>query len=456
MIRVLMRVACATVVSLMPISSARSELQPLRVSDDRRHFVTADGRPFFYLADTAWTMIPRLSLEEVDEYLADRKAKGFNVIQVVLVPWGVRAGGTRSGVKPYLDDDLARPNPAYFDHVEAVLDRIEAAGFYPAVVPFWLAGLPAPGPGETDRYRAYARYLGERFGRRQMVWLLGADRAADPFVEVIRAFAHELERSSGRDDLLITHHPQGGQSSSRWFHDEPWLDFNMAQSGHNLDLPHYQLIDRDYARQPTKPVLDGEPAYEHLANNLVQVGPGVRLVTAYDVRRQAYQNVFAGAAGLAYGACEVYEFYREGDGKARWTVGMPWRDAMQLPGATQVTFVAELVRSMPPPRGVPDQKLIASDNPGEPGRHLKAMRAADGRWALVYAPRGEPFALDTTRLTLAKPAVYWFNPRDGTRQGPLPVPTQRIARFRPPTTGDEQDWVLILREAGAEPGPPNR
>ena len=42
-----------------------------------------DGRPFFYLADTAWELFHRLTREEIDLYLTERARQGFNVIQAV-------------------------------------------------------------------------------------------------------------------------------------------------------------------------------------------------------------------------------------------------------------------------------------------------------------------------------------------------------------------------------------
>ena len=38
----------------------------LKVSDNRRFLVTADGKPFFYLGDTAWELFHRLNREEAD------------------------------------------------------------------------------------------------------------------------------------------------------------------------------------------------------------------------------------------------------------------------------------------------------------------------------------------------------------------------------------------------------
>ena len=41
-------------------------MQRLRVSDNRRYLVYEDGRPFFYLGDTAWELFHRLDREEAE------------------------------------------------------------------------------------------------------------------------------------------------------------------------------------------------------------------------------------------------------------------------------------------------------------------------------------------------------------------------------------------------------
>ncbi len=55
----------------------------LRVSPNQRFLSTEEGRPFFYLGDTAWTLFQRLDRAEADRYLQDRAAKCFTVIQAV-------------------------------------------------------------------------------------------------------------------------------------------------------------------------------------------------------------------------------------------------------------------------------------------------------------------------------------------------------------------------------------
>ncbi len=50
----------------------------LGLTQDRRN-LTADGQPWLYVADTAWTLFKRLDHDDVDRYFSNRVAKGFSV-----------------------------------------------------------------------------------------------------------------------------------------------------------------------------------------------------------------------------------------------------------------------------------------------------------------------------------------------------------------------------------------
>ena len=60
----------------------------LRISADKRHFEHLDGTPFLWLADTWWKCLAkRLPWSSFRQLTADRKAKGFNAIQIVCGPY---------------------------------------------------------------------------------------------------------------------------------------------------------------------------------------------------------------------------------------------------------------------------------------------------------------------------------------------------------------------------------
>src|SRR5262245_32907522 len=62
-----------------PATAAANAAQPrrrLQVAANRRYLQYEDGRPFFYMADTAWMLFHRLNREDATRYLEDRARKG--------------------------------------------------------------------------------------------------------------------------------------------------------------------------------------------------------------------------------------------------------------------------------------------------------------------------------------------------------------------------------------------
>src|SRR4030095_16609960 len=57
----------------------------LKVSANGRYFVDQNGKAFFYLGDTCWLLFQRPNRQELDEYLKDRVAKDFTVIQAYVL-----------------------------------------------------------------------------------------------------------------------------------------------------------------------------------------------------------------------------------------------------------------------------------------------------------------------------------------------------------------------------------
>src|SRR5690606_32621414 len=60
-------------------------MQLLKISENGRYFATEDGKPFFWLGDTGWLLFNKLDRAEADQYLEDRKQKGFNVVQAMVL-----------------------------------------------------------------------------------------------------------------------------------------------------------------------------------------------------------------------------------------------------------------------------------------------------------------------------------------------------------------------------------
>ena len=100
-------------------------MEKLRVSKDHRHLETASGKPFFWLADTDWTMPMRLKWDDVLYLMDKRVAQGFTVLQIVALDPEMDAQmRTPVGEKALVNDDLACRSEKYFEYLDLSLIHI--------------------------------------------------------------------------------------------------------------------------------------------------------------------------------------------------------------------------------------------------------------------------------------------------------------------------------------------
>jgi hypothetical protein len=446
------------------IAAAAGTSPPLlRVDASGRFLAREDGRPFFWLGDTAWELLHRLNREETLAYLDKRAAQGFTVIQTVVLAEldGLRVPNA-NGDLPLENLDPTRPNEAYFRHVDFVVRAANARGLYLGLLPTWgdkvkRAWGAGPEIFNVENARAYGEFLGRRYRDAGLVWILGGDRSPVGDEAVWGAMARGLRAGDGGRHLITGHWADGrvGRGSSPFFHREPWLDFNLAYSGHAWAAPNYRQIARDYALRPIKPTLDGEPRYED--HPYIGDGSGfyshrkrwdqITRGNAQQMRQAAYWALLAGAAGHTYGCHDVWQFY---DGKRDPITHAitPWRRALDFPGARQMGLMRRLFESLPWTRLTPDPSLIVGGQ-GEGEHHAQAARARDGSFLLVYLPLGDPVTIRLSDLTGPRLRARWFNPRTGewTPLGAL-TPEARHA-FTPPRRGRTWDWVLLVETASA-------
>src|SRR5690606_7852278 len=104
---------------------------------------------------------------------------------------------------------------------------------------------------------------------------------------------------------------------------------------------------------------------------------------------------------------------------------------------------------------VPDQTLFGN-GAGEGAEHARALRAIDGTFAMIYLPRGREATINSAFSRAESFVAWWFNPRDGTTVGPLPVPHAAVLYIPAPSTGPTDDWVLVLDDEAAGYGPPGQ
>jgi hypothetical protein len=363
-------------------------LPRIQLAANRHYLVDTLGRPFFWLGDTAWELFHRLTREEAELYLENRRSKAFTLVQAVaLAEFDGLTVPNAYGHLPLHDQDPRRPNEAYFEHVDWVIAAAAARGLYVGLLPTWgdkVNRMWGAGPQifEEASARTYGEWIGNRYGQTSnVIWILGGDRPerdneGHDTSGVVRAMALGIRTGAGdHGPILMSYHPCGGRGSAQAFHDDDWLDVNMWQSGHHRqDTPNWEMIAADYRRTPVKPVLDGEPNYEdHPINPWPSWNPENGYFRDYDVRKAAYRSVFAGACGVTYGHHSIWQFY---DPAKRQPVNHPWCDwqtALDRPGAFQVGFLRRLVESRPYLTRIPDQAVLV-EGAGEGAEYAVATR----------------------------------------------------------------------------------
>jgi len=439
----------------------------LQVTRDGHYLQFADGTPFFWLGDTGWELFHRLTLEEAKQYLDNRSAKGFTVIQAVaLAEFDGLRKPDQYGEVPLKNLDPTQPNNKYFAVVDSVVHMARERNLFIGLLPTWgdkVTKLWGEGPVVFDSVNAYTygKWIGNRYKNEpNIIWILGGDRPAvndsNDWRPVWRAMAKGIIEATNHQ-CLITYHPSGGSNStSQWIHQEPWLDMNMFQSGHGggHDVACWELVKRDRSYTPTKPTLDGEPNYEdHPVNPWPKWNPDNGYYRAYDVRKQTYRSVFAGACGVTYGNHAIWQFMSAREE----TINYPdrgWINAMDRPGAYQVGYLRRLMQSRPMLGRIPDSSLIIGDI-GKKGEHIEAFRGGDNSYAMVYLPVGKTIIINTAALP-KRLSAWWYNPKDGTAQKATVTSGKNSITAIPPTTGIENDWVLVLDDAAKGYGEPGK
>jgi hypothetical protein len=443
------------------ITAQIKPLPQLKISANHRYFMTADGKPFFWLGDTGWLLFVKLKREEAVRYLFDRKEKGFNVIQVMVLH-DVNLGVNVYGDSALINHDASKlkttPGNTYedkeqydfWDHVDFVIEEAERLGLYIALVPVW-GGNVKGGLVNQQQGKVLATFLANRYkNRSNIIWLNGGDVKGSDGLKVWQTIGKTI-RSIDKNHL-ITFHPRGRMSSSKWFHKEAWLDFNMFQSGHrsyaqdtSTNEPlHYgednwRYVQADYALKPVKPTMDGEPSYEDIPYGLHDGNEPYW--QDFEIRRYAYWSLFAGGCGFTYGHNSVMQFYTPGDSGISFFPKVKWQDGLKAPGAGQMKYAKELLLSRPYFERIPDQSLIVKN-----GIKYNRVIATRGKnYALFYAYNAKPFTVNIGKIMGKKVTAHWYDPRTGDVLKIGSFNNAGTQEFTPPgTQRDGNDWVLTL------------
>lgn len=416
---------------------------PLKISENKRYFKDANGKPFLYHADTGWQIFTQLTTAEALEYLSFRKNQGFNTIQVQLVMSPEQVN--RYGHKPFLgNNDFSRPDEAYYDHVAEIIAKADSLGLLIVMSQPWLGccqegfgGRPdkpfqANGP---EKSRKYGEYLGKKFARfNNLFWIMGGDN--DPKGDRLSLFAFfDGLRKTAPKHQLMTYHASPPHSSTDLFQYADWLGFSFIYTYWRekpnewvtSDLqPHvYEAALMEWSKSDTMPFVLGESQYEGTGKIDNDMG------TPHIIRRQAYWTMLCGGAGHAYGS-------------DLWNFPADWRKIMDYPGAWQLKHFREFFETIPWWTLVPDVKhqfVVTGYGEWTKNDFVTTAVSADKRLLISYLPEIQPVTVDFSTLAGNKFTIKWYDPKNGSLLKQSALSEKKVKKLNTPAG---EDFILAI------------
>jgi hypothetical protein len=431
---------------------------PLQVAPDHRYLQHLDGTPFFWLGDTWWMGLShRLHWpDEFQQLTADRKAKGFNVIQIVaglypdMFPFDAR-GANEAGF-PW-ETNYSSIRPGYFDAADQRLLYLVEQGFTPCIVGAWGYFMPWMG---VEKMKAHWRYLIGRYGALPVVWCAAGEANLPWYLakgfpyddrDQVHSWTEVMRYIRATDPWhrLLTVHPTGlGPLTARHATDDPaLLDFDMLQTPHgrlNAVAPAIQTVRASYAADPVLPVIDGEASYEMLNDSLP---------TEW-TRRMFWICLMNGVAGHTYGANGIWQCNRPGDPHGKSPHGgtygkIPWNEAMRLPGSQQVGLGKKFLLQFAWQDFRPHPEWAAFPSGQENDVLGPQASGIPGTVRVVYVPQAQPIEvrhLDPLNRSIAE----YFDVVSGVTTTLGEIQSDSNGTWVcPPPAGMDHDWVVALK-----------
>ena len=432
----------------------------LRPSSNRRYLEHQDGTPFFWLGDTWWMgLAERLTWPEGFQTLAaNRRERGFTVIQLVmgLFPLAESQFDPRccnEAGHPW-EEGYSRVRPEYFDMADLRIQWLVRSGLVPYIFACWGYYLRYMG---VENAKRMWRYLVARYGAYPVVWCL-AGEATSGFYAEDRKRAEELQKDGWTEvgryvkEIDPYHHPltiHPAKTSRDCVHDASILDFDMLQTGGhdgwNRVDDTVETVCRQYAAEPTMPVINAEVCYE-----------GHQHTNWQDVQRLAFWvNMMSGACGYTYGAAGLWQMNSGAEqfggptpaAVSRIHEDTTWEEAARYPGAVQVGRSARLLQRYEWWRFEPHLEWVSQPRTTE-NYKLPYAAGIPGAVRFIYVPHKRMYCWDGPKVTGIEAGLryraYYFDIATGQEVDLGAVEADEQGSWQAPDMRYSRDAVLVM------------
>lgn len=438
----------------------------LKVSDNGRYLVYADGTPFFYLGDTHWILShERFNTSNAPgiasqfKYTVDKRVnQGFTVFQSE-PGWQAKSAQIRINEDQRTDEEadadfkhgFTSADLAGFANLDRKFKYIADRGLVHANAEICWVGDPAQFPIFTEPYMArLARYWVARYGAYPVIWTIAQEidknhyKAYDATtIKKWFAAAQSTANNDAYKQPIMPHmeNTDHTTAANSWWSNKPYHSGWAVQW--QGELADTSIAKDFWNASPAKPSVLYESAYDHFWTD------------SRGALGAAYKAFQYGMYGYGYGANGIWnDIYSKANdpGDFGTAYEMPahyfwWRDGADLRTGDQLSYFKHFYTSLE------WWKLIPHFNDSAWGSFADASRSllsSNGQDTYVVFFFGSGTSTGTLKQ-MENHATYlaeWFNPRDGKYKN--------IERFTPkdsqwviPSRPTAEDWILLVRRKSA-------
>ncbi len=461
----------------------------VKTEPGKPYFMHADGTPFFYLADTHFT----LALEELDSYgsietqknagitaeeaaaagvssqfryiMDYRAAQGYTVIQSQPLGWWTNPGqngwfaDTEQNIFTYGVNDIMLAKFQQYDQYFAYIAELGMVhtntqfGYPTALMTEYFAG------NITDtELEKLCRYWVARYSAYPVMWSTTQEGDNDYYGDRGDCAATpETNPWLKVMTYVVDHDPYKHPTTC---HQEHWGHTTVSNSsfgklpghtwyGAQYNTPLNNPLDwgrlREYWNNPgSKPVVNYEGRYDHFWTG------------TEGARAQGWIAFMNGQVGYGYGVQPIWNIFWSGNGISNWTssdengafnLDDNWLEGLQSEGGEQVTYIKDFLTQYEWWRMAPCFDASYFYQPGR-YRHSVAHIGNTVFLGYFYGTHKSNEKLGTlTNMANGEYEVVWMNCRTG-EYTELPNVTVTDGTYDlPPRPGDE-DWVIAVKKVG--------
>lgn len=449
---------------------------PLKVSDNQRHLVDANQKPFPILGRTAWFIISQ-PVAGYQHFIDNTIQYGYNAVEMAAIthwPMGNHAPFNGEGEAPFVNrlngekwdgvlkyqnkdeaPDLLSPNEKYWRYLDQFLAYCESKNLmvfmFPAYLGYegkeqgWMQELVANG---NEKTKAYGAWIADRYkNRTNIVWMLLGDMGVfdEPQRAAEEALITGLKSVKGQQSILYTAESFSGENAAENKHFGKDMTINGVYTW-ELKNPVPRQARRAYANQPVMPAFLLEEPYDEEGPDGNKYNPNA----TQPVRRFQWWGWLGTIGGYISGNGYVWQF-----------VDPVWQQHLDTQGAKDMHRLNKFIGSIEWWKLVPSgldgtSNFVVNSVADTSAAYISVAASRDGNLLVAYAPPAHKgnMTIDATTLKQNLQA-WWFDPTNGkylSTKGNVGSKKNELTFTHPSRNStNENDWVLLLTDKPQHP-----